>query len=530
MSARSEAPIVTVMSRRGIFAVCNMVATVLLPLSAVSAREFSVLTYNVENLFDADKEAIFEDYAETGAPNDYSPSKLVRKLQTIGKVLKSFNGGKGPEIACFNEFEMDFTPDSKVVDYDAFLGKYKSTTVEKMLTTGLNDEVRGLPVEALLLKYLSDEGMTGYHVAIGDDKPDFAALALDDRKIHKKGHKNAVFSKFPVTKKRSHPTPDARDILEVTLDAEGHPLHVFVNHWKSGAGDFNSEQSRRFNARTLRGRLDDILREDPSADIIVTGDFNSQYNQSQAYPFMGETGLNDILGSQGDESATASAPGFSLYNLWHELPAEQRRSDHFAGKWGTLMQQMITPGLYDSNGVQYGDNSFSVVMLDGVNTRTPLRLPRRWSNAGAGGGASDHFPVASRYRTVEENDKNARIKPEKPGTNNGQAEPLSVGFEALQPSQVGEFLADAAKNPAAHIGEIFLVRGTVAGRRPLAVEVSGAKFLLWSPDVDLRKRMQKFPTGSGVEFLAELDMHKGQFQFVVQAPQWLIKRPEAKSR
>lgn len=506
-----------------------LLVCVLVAAAPLKAREFDVLTYNVENLFDADKVAIFEDYAETDSPDSYSPSKLLGKLQTIGKVLKSFNNGQGPEVACFNEFEMDFTPDSKVTDYKAFLERYKDTTAEKMLTTQLNDEIRGLPVEALLLKYLTDEGMAGYNVAIGADKPDFAALAMNDRKIHKKGQKSAVFSKFPITEARSHPTPDARDILEVKLDVDGHPFRVFVNHWKSGAGDFNGEQSRRFNAHTLRARLEEILREDPSADILLAGDFNSQYNQSQVYPFMGETGVNDILGSQGDEAATASAKAYSLYNLWYELPPQDRHSDEFDGKWGTLIQQMITPGLFDENGVQYEDKSFGVVMLDGVNTRTALRLPRRWSNAGAGGGASDHFPVASRYRTVDANDKSARMKLEKPGKDDGTSEQFSVGFENLKPSQVPEFTPQIAADPAAHVGEILRVRADVASRKPLTVDVSGRKFQLWSPEVTLRKRMQKYPSGSNVEFLGELDMHKGEFQFVVHVPEWILQEPAPQS-
>lgn len=503
---------------------------IIFAFARLEAREFDVLTYNVENLFDADKVAIFEDYAETGSPDGYSPAKLLGKLQTIGKVLKSFNNGQGPEVACFNEIEMDFTPDSNVTDYKAFLERYKNTTVDKMLTTQLNDEIRGLPSEALLLKYLTDQGMTGYSVAIGADKPDFAALALDDRKIHKKGQKSAVFSKFPITETLSHPTPDARDILEVKLDVDGHPFRVFVNHWKSGAGDFNSEQSRRFNAKTLRTRVEEILREDPSADILLAGDFNSQYNQSQIYPFMGETGVNDVLGSQGDEAATAGAKGYSLYNLWYELPPEARHSDEFDGKWGTLIQQMITPGLFDENGVQYEDKSFHVVMLDGVNTRTPLRLPKRWSNAGAGGGASDHFPVASRYRTVDANNKSERMKLENPGKNDGPSELFSVGFEGLKPAQVPEITSQVAADPAPHVGEIMKVRAVVAGRKPLTVEASGRKFQLWSPDVSLRKRMQKFPAGSEVEFLGELDMHKGEFQFVVQVPQWILAEPASQTR
>lgn len=79
-------------------------------------------------------------------------------------------------------------------------------------------------------------------------------------------------------------------------------------------------------------------------------------------------------------------------------PPEKRYSDSHDGKWGTLMQMMITPGLYDHSGLQYVDGSFAVVVLDDVNTVGVLDLPRRWTSFGEGAGTSDHFPIAARIR------------------------------------------------------------------------------------------------------------------------------------
>jgi len=479
-------------------------------------REFTVLTYNVEHLFDVDGIAVYDDLVETEDENTYSPGHLLRKLEAISGTLKTFNDGAGPEVIAFNEFEIDFTPESTVSDHAAFLEQYRDTTVERMLTTELNEEIRGLPAEALLLKYLEDEGLTGYQVAIGGDPADPSG---------RRAHKNALFSRFPIIDVRSHPTTQARDILETKLDVDGHPFYIFTNHWKSGASSSESEQARRDNARTLRQRVEEILAEDPSADILLAGDFNSQYNQSQAYPFMGETAVNDILGSQGDELATATATNYSLYNLWYELPLEERKSDHFRGNWGTLMQKMITPGLYDFRGVQYVDNSFEVVILDGFNAHTPLQIPKRWSNAAGGSGVSDHFPVAARFRVVPDDEADRRKQLANPGTEDGSAEKLRVGFENLQPSAVPAFTAAMARNPGAHDGGIFLVQGKIIVENPLTLEVAGQPFLLWSRDIDLRRHMQKYPEGSEVELIGEVGMHRGKWQFLVFDRSWLIKEP-----
>jgi endonuclease/exonuclease/phosphatase family metal-dependent hydrolase len=500
--------------------------------SVAHAREFTIVTYNIENLFDADKVAIFEDYAESGEENGYSATKMLRKMEGIAQVLKTFNDGAGPDIIALNELELDFTPDSKVKDYAAFLEKYKDTTVEKMLTSDLNDEIRGLPSEALLLKYLADQGLTGYHVAIGADEPDFAALASTDRSVRKKGHKNGLLSKFPIKAVKSHATPDARDVLEVELDVEGHPLTVFVNHWKSGASAIDSEQARRFNAKTLRERLDAIFAADPSADVIVTGDFNSQYNQTQAYPQMGKTGVNDVLGSQGDEAATAGATNYSLYNLWYELPADKRRSDHYDGIWGTLMQTMITPGLYDHKGVQYVDNSFVVVALPGVNSVTQLNLPRRWSNFGGGSGFSDHFPVAFRARVVGDDDKAKRLELSDPGRPDKDHTPLAVGFDRLKASELPPFNAEIAAEFEKHIGEFFRVKGEISSRRPLTIEVGDQEYALWSSSRNSKalRPLRKLPDDSTVDLIGMLSFHKGKPQFLVEEPGWVISYRAAEEK
>lgn len=60
-----------------------------------SGKEFLVMTYNVENLFDVDRVAKFDDYVETpDDPNSYGPTKLLGKLRGIGKVLQSVQAGQ----------------------------------------------------------------------------------------------------------------------------------------------------------------------------------------------------------------------------------------------------------------------------------------------------------------------------------------------------------------------------------------------------------------------------------------------------
>ena len=129
-------------------------------LRAEPPKDFTVMAYNVENLADVDRVAPYDDYVEApDDPNSYGPSKLARKLKTIATVMKSIGNGVGPDVVILNELEVDHTPETTVADIPEFLKKYSQTTYEKMLSSELTDELRGLPSEIWLLKALEDEGL-----------------------------------------------------------------------------------------------------------------------------------------------------------------------------------------------------------------------------------------------------------------------------------------------------------------------------------------------------------------------------------
>ncbi|MET0262391.1 MAG: endonuclease/exonuclease/phosphatase family protein, partial [Rariglobus sp.] len=369
-------------------------------VSVAHARSFSVVVYNVENLFDADGVAAYEDYQAA----KYTPAHLATKLVNITHVLSKADGGAGPDIILFSEIEADQTPESTVTDVPKWLAENEGKKVTELLAqTPLPPALAGVPAETWLQKALHDEGLRGYHVVNGDDAS--GGLAV----------KCVIFSRFPVKKVRLHALQSARPIVEAELDVEGHSLFVFNNHWKSGAGDVKTEVDRRANARTLRNRLDELLKADPNTDIIVGGDLNSHYNQNTRYREMRETGINDVLGSQGNELAIRGKDR-DLYNLWFELPSDARGSDVFKGEWGTLMHLIISRGLYDLRGVQYEDNSFVVMKIAGLNA-DGLGLPNRWKPYSAtGSGFSDHFPLYARFRTVTDNRTDRWMPTTKPGT------------------------------------------------------------------------------------------------------------------
>lgn len=280
-----------------------------------SDEAFSVVAYNVENLFDLDGVALFADYG----PERYGPRQLLRKLQNHARVLKTVDDGRGPDIILFQELEADQTPGTTRFDWRGFQAKYGETSLETLLAEPVSDEVKDLPAEVFLWKALQEVGLGDYHVAVGQYRPDPTGRVV--------AHVNATFSRFPILEQQTHHTPGARGILEVVHDVDGAKLTTFNNHWKSGASDGEAEQIRWGNAETLRRRLEVLLAADPLADVVLGGDFNSQHNQSEAYGTMAKTALNTILGSQGDELKIRELDRLWLYNLWYELPVDERGSD-----------------------------------------------------------------------------------------------------------------------------------------------------------------------------------------------------------
>ena len=489
----------------------------LLMPAMLMAGPFTVVAYNVENLHDADGVAVYDDYQ----PAVYTHLHALTKVNNIASVLAKFNEGKGPEIALLQEIEVDQTPGKTPPDYAAILKTYTGTTIDRMLGPDFTPEIADLPAEALLLKACVDHGITGYTVVTGGDQTG----------KHEDGHgraiKTVIFTKFPVKAVHTYPTLNARNILEVQLEVDGYPLTVFDNHWKSGAGDVKTEVFRIENARTLRTRVDELLKADPNADIIIGGDLNSHYNQKRRYRAMKQTGINDILGSQGNELAIRG-PAKDLYNLWFELPAAERGSDTFKGEWGTLMNLIVSRGLYDKSGVQYVDNSFGVAKFPGLNADAG-GLPNRWGNEGATGhGFSDHFPIYAKFITVKDNQPGKFIPLDReagqdddsaPVSSKGDYDKVDVKAVAITADKVpsGANLRDGTWS-----GKLFRVEGETVDGQFLKVRAFGDVYEVYGPTKKIREALYAQRRDSGqLKFYGELGEFKGNWQFVVKSLEWV---------
>lgn len=483
--------------------------------SLFAAESFTIAAYNVENLHDADGVAVYDDYQ----PDTWGAPQLVTKVKNIAAVLAKFRGGAGPDVVLLQEVEVDQTPGSTVGDVDAFLASQADVTLTSLAQASpLLEPWKGAPAEAWLGKALREAGLTGYHIVVGSDGAEAGSGGS------RPAIKCVTLTKFPVRAVREYPVESARNILETELEVDGHPLYVFNNHWKSGAGDAKLETVRVQNAEVLRRRLDALLAADPHADIVIGGDFNSQYNQKPRYPDMPRTGMNDVLRAQGSEVALEAGKA-EFYNLWFELPAPARGSDVYKGEWGTLMNLIVSRGLYDWAGVQYQDNSFRVARIVGFNADA-AGVPRRWDSSGpAGSGFSDHLPVYAHFRTVDANAADKFMPLDKPSDETAGPETWRVNYAAIDLKTAVDLaslpkatdLRDGSWN-----GKLFKVVGAAIVGRNLRVRCAGQVYDIYAPNRAVREKLEQ-QAGEGREFrfYGELGTYKGNWQFVIEDLSWV---------
>ena len=330
---------------------------VLLCFKSIEARMFMIATYNVENFFDLSKNQQEYSAYVPGSWYGWNKKMLDIKAANIARVIKDM----GPDVIALQEMES-----------------------EKALVV-LQHHLR--QIEADYPFY-----------AIADSKPTAV--------------KCAVLSKFPIVDQKEIVVDmqSARNILKVILNIDGNHLIVFVNHWKSKRGP---ESKRLVYAHALKKEID---RLSPNADFILTGDFNSNYNEYVIFKksvrlnnTRGKTGINHVLKTIKDNNMVsekllmAQASNTYLYNLWLEIDKKNRWSYKFSKYNNSLDHIIISKGLYDNKGIGYVDNSFNRFCPEYLFLNNRIY---HWQRAGnrkgrhLGAGYSDHLPIFAYFSTA----------------------------------------------------------------------------------------------------------------------------------
>jgi len=223
----------------------------------IMARTVSVMSYNVENLFDNVHDEGKKDwtylplevkkkssevqaycksqrvpmYRDECFNLDWSDKILSKKIQQISKVIRSYDNGKGPDIIVVQEVE------------------------------NLN-----------VLTMLRDQGLAnlGYQEVVLLEGPDVRGIDV------------GMISRFPLASPAIlHPidlselsnrsggfSSKTRGILEATFDIDGALVTIFGNHWSSQS---NIDETRLIEARTLYNAAKNVK----NSAVLALGDFNT---------------------------------------------------------------------------------------------------------------------------------------------------------------------------------------------------------------------------------------------------------------
>ena len=164
--------------------------------------------------------------------------------------------------------------------------------------------------------------------------------------------------------------------LRSAADTADDVLHLFVNHWPSKRGGAASSDTRR-NAVSgmLRVKIDSLQSGDPSARILLVGDFNDTPDGESLMTLCSSCGLHNMA-----------------LPLWRKGVGSIR----YKGKWELIDQAIVSQRLA-GEGVEFG--VFDAAFLQEPDKAFLGQKPKRtFVGPRYNGGVSDHLPVLVRMR------------------------------------------------------------------------------------------------------------------------------------
>jgi endonuclease/exonuclease/phosphatase family metal-dependent hydrolase len=325
--------------------------------SSQNGTTFTVASYNLENAFDL--VANGTEYAEF-IPNfkGWDKESFEIKFSNSAKVIADMK----PDIIALEEIENE---------------------------NALNE----------LKKRLNARGSTYAYSAITTNQQSAVQVALLSK------YKIVETKEIKLERQRRE-----RPILKVTIDIGGKKLIVYANHWKAKTGP---ESHRLEYAREL---MRDISKLDKDTDYIILGDLNSNYNEFETIQndarlndTAGVTAINDLLETTTIKNGKkrvaekvdviADDKAELKYNLWLEVPKNERMSEAYSKERDTPDNIIIPKAMFDKKGVNYVDGSFAVFapsyLLDEHGR------PYRWNGKDRKNkiphGYSDHLPIIAKF-------------------------------------------------------------------------------------------------------------------------------------
>ena len=303
-------------------------------------KEIKVAFWNVENLFDLENDPLTnDDEFAIGGEKSCTQEILDLKIEHLQEVIEEI--------------------DADIVGFC---------------------EVENRKICELLNTYLQNQHYQIIHYDSPDKRGIDNVLFYDPNIIH-------ILGSYPINIPLNKGSK-TRDILYVKGRISGNDIHIFVNHWPSNYGGKSKAIPKRAKtAAILKNKVEEILNNDPQAEIIVMGDLNEDPTDVNVLGI-----LNSTLTYQ-----TAKYPSYNFFNLMSQHLGKEKTGTYvYRGDDLFYDQILVSPGLLDSKGLTVESPSAHIHdkpeyrLQEGKYTHYPFRF---WAGNRLLGGYSDHLAV-----------------------------------------------------------------------------------------------------------------------------------------
>lgn len=299
-------------------------------------EQYSILFYNVENLFDCLNDSTKQDdeFLPDGEKS-WSKSRMYNKIAGLSKTILSCNAWQAPELIGLCEVENRWVIQQLIYN------------------TGLS----GLNYQ--LVHFESDD-KRGIDVALLYRKNSFTPLHSGPIKLSK-----AAEDFF------------TRDALYVKGIIHSDTVHLFVNHWPSKrGGSLESESKRARVAQQIIAFTDSIHTVNPNAKLILVGDFNTEYD-------------NSVL-----QNLCVSAAISSKLNI-NEIRNNRIGGTYkYQGQWSIIDHILVSNTWLQDNRYVFDHKIVELpFLLEADPTYSGVKPKRTYAGPRYIGGISDHLPV-----------------------------------------------------------------------------------------------------------------------------------------
>ena len=305
--------------------------------------DFSIMFYNVENLFDTiDDKSKDDNEFLPQSEKKWNTYRFYAKIKNISRVIAAAGEWHNPDIIGMCEIE----------NSQCLWSLTHSTALSKFQYNSIHFDSRD---------------SRGIDVGI-----------LYNPQTFKPSIKRRIPIYFP---KDSLAT--TRDILYVkgTILKSLDTIHVFVCHFPSRrGGERKSEPKRIFVASVLKSKVDSINAAQKNAQIVIIGDFNDDPSN---------TSIKKTLGATVEPANCANC-------LTNVVDAEALGTHYYKGIWSTLDQTIISNTWFANYKVENTvvSHDFLFTQSKKSGDKSPYRT---YAATRYIGGYSDHLPVIVKF-------------------------------------------------------------------------------------------------------------------------------------